>query len=74
MMKKNRLQGNWNQFVKLSDQLEFLKDEEKANKQAIQRAESKLRSASKIMDMSQVGRRLDEVEKLLDAQERILSL
>jgi len=70
----DRLQENKNKFEELIEQLEYLKGEEKTDQQAIQRAESKLKSVASVLDTSQAERKLKEIETLLDAQERLLSI
>ena len=53
----DRLQENKNKFEELIEQLEYLKGEEKTDQQAIQRAESKLKSVASVLDTSQARKK-----------------
>lgn len=75
MSRRNeRLTKQKNKLYELFDQLDYLRDQEKADEKALNRAENKLKSASSIIDMSQAERTLKEAECLLDAQERVVQM
>lgn len=69
-----RLTKQKNKLYELFDQLDYLRDQEKADQKALNRAENKLKSASSIIDMKQADRKLKEAECLLDAQERVVQM
>ena len=69
---EQRLQKNLNDINELYDQLNYLEDEEAADRGALNRARNKIESAASQADMKQAQTKIKEARTLLDAQERVV--